>query len=93
MDYKELFEKYQSLLIDYDEGKKRGRKKTRSIIGQLGAGKDNLSGIIDIAVMQSLNRMGEVKGCIWYIAYGFKETNKKNFSHLPFTVCYMKKCI
>jgi len=46
------------------EDKKRGRKKANSAIGQLGAGKDNLSGIIDIAVMQSLNRMGEVKDCV-----------------------------
>ncbi|WP_330389453.1 DEAD/DEAH box helicase [Geosporobacter ferrireducens] len=51
-------------LPDTDAGKKRGRKKVKSIIGQLGAGKDNLSGIIDIAVMQSLNRMGEVKDCV-----------------------------
>jgi superfamily II DNA or RNA helicase len=46
------------------EGNKRGRKKNRSVIGQLGAGKDTLSGIIDIAVVQSLNRMGEVKDCV-----------------------------
>ena len=46
------------------EDKKRGRKKADYNIGQLGAGKDNLSGIIDIAVMQSLNRMGEVKDCV-----------------------------
>lgn len=51
-------------LPDIDEGKKRGRKKARNIIGQLGAGKDTLNGIIDIAVMQSLNRMGEVKECV-----------------------------
>ncbi|MEW6173691.1 MAG: DEAD/DEAH box helicase family protein [Bacillota bacterium] len=41
--------------------KKRGRKKNRSLIGQIGAGKDDLSGIIDVAVMQSLNSGGEVK--------------------------------
>ncbi len=41
--------------------KKRGRKKSQSLIGQIGAGKNNLSGIIDIAVMQSLNNKGEVK--------------------------------
>jgi superfamily II DNA or RNA helicase len=41
--------------------KKRGRKKKKSIIGQIGAGKDTSSGIIDIAVMQSLSRKGEVK--------------------------------
>ena len=41
--------------------KKRGRKKKISTIGQLGAGKNTLNGIVDIAVMQSLVRMGEVK--------------------------------
>jgi len=51
-------------LPDVIEAKKRGRKKVNSTIGQLGAGKDNLSGIIDIAVMQSLNRLGEVKECV-----------------------------
>lgn len=44
--------------------KKRGRKKQQSVIGQIGAGKNSLSGIIDIAVMQSLNRQGEVKDCV-----------------------------
>ena len=44
--------------------KKRGRKRETSIIGQLGAGKNTLTGIVDIAVMQSLGRMGEVKDCI-----------------------------
>ena len=52
------------ILPDRVEDKKRGRKKANGTIGQLGAGKDNLSGIIDIAVMQSLNRMGEVKDCV-----------------------------
>lgn len=49
---------------DKAKGKKRGRKKSQSIIGQIGAGKNSLNGIIDIAVMQSLNRMGEVKECV-----------------------------
>ena len=44
--------------------KKRGRKKIKHVIGQIGAGKDTSSGIIDIAVMQSLNRRGEVKECV-----------------------------
>jgi superfamily II DNA or RNA helicase len=44
--------------------KKKGRKKTRSIIGQLGQGKNNLGGIIDITLMQSLNRKHEVKECV-----------------------------
>ena len=44
--------------------KKRGRKKKVSVIGQLGSGKNCLSGIVDIAVMQSLSRKGEVKKCV-----------------------------
>ena len=42
-------------------GKKRGRKKKRSVVGQLGGGKNTLSGIVDIAIMQSISRKGEVK--------------------------------
>lgn len=34
--------------------KKRGRKKKRHLIGQIGSGKNTCSGIIDIAIMQSL---------------------------------------
>jgi len=53
-------------LPDIDMGvlKKRGRKTTRSIVGQIGGGKNNLNGIVDIAVMQSLYHGGEVKECI-----------------------------
>jgi superfamily II DNA or RNA helicase len=40
--------------------KKRGRNKKTSAIGQLG-GKNTLSGIIDVAIMQSLSRQGQVK--------------------------------
>ncbi len=40
---------------------KRGRKKESSVIGLFGAGKNALSGIVDIAVMQSLSRQGQVK--------------------------------
>lgn len=43
---------------------KQCRKKSRSLVGQIGAGKDSLNGIIDVAVMQSLNSRGEVKECI-----------------------------
>jgi superfamily II DNA or RNA helicase len=45
-------------------GKKRGRKKKTSVIGQLGGGKSTLNGIVDIAIMQSLSRKGEVKNCV-----------------------------
>ncbi len=42
---------------------KRG-KKPLSIIGQIGGGKQIRNGIIDIAIMQSLSRLGEVKDFI-----------------------------
>jgi superfamily II DNA or RNA helicase len=38
-----------------------GRKRRKSIIGQIGGGKTNLSGVIDVAVMQSLVFGNEVK--------------------------------
>jgi len=41
--------------------KKRGRKKERSLIGQLGGAKNNLSGFVDIAIMQSLISGDEVR--------------------------------
>jgi len=44
--------------------KKRGRRKKISAIGQIGAGKTALSGIVDIAIMQSISRKGEVKDCV-----------------------------
>ena len=47
----------QFLTIDEtlpQEPKKRGRKKKRQLIGQLGGGKNTLSGIVDIAIIQSL---------------------------------------
>jgi len=44
--------------------KKRGRKKQQSLIGQIGAGQNNPSGIIDIAIMQSLTSGGEAKDFI-----------------------------
>ena len=49
---------------DNSVAKKRGRRKKINIFGQLGAGKNTLNGIVDIAVMQSMGRMGEVKDCI-----------------------------
>ena len=39
----------------------KGRKRKKSIIGQIGGGKNNPSGIIDVAVMQSLVSGDEVK--------------------------------
>lgn len=43
--------------------KNAGRKKLRNIIGQIGDGKDSLSGIIDIAIMQSLGSGSDIKDC------------------------------
>lgn len=50
--------------------KKRGRKKKRHLIGQIGSGKNTCSGIIDIAIMQSLFE-GEEKTVKSFVAeYG-----------------------
>lgn len=54
----------QFLSFDYElpeQLQKRGRNKIQSIIGKLGAGKNSLNGIVDIAVMQSLVSGDEVK--------------------------------
>ncbi|MEF2838620.1 MAG: DEAD/DEAH box helicase family protein [Oscillospiraceae bacterium] len=44
--------------------KKRGRRKERSLIGQLGGSKNNLSGFVDVAIMQSLISEDEVRGLV-----------------------------
>ncbi len=64
--WKERLEQFLLIheVMPEEEGKTRRRKKQASIIGQLGGGKDSLTGIIDIAVMQSLYRQGEVKECV-----------------------------
>ena len=41
--------------------KKRGRKRQRSFIGQLGGTKNSLEGFVDVAIMQSLISGGEVR--------------------------------
>jgi hypothetical protein len=41
--------------------KKRGRKKNLSLVGQLGAGKNTLTGRVDVAIMRSLISEQEVK--------------------------------
>lgn len=51
-------------ILPKEETKKRGRKKKISRIGQIGAGKNNPSGIIDIAIMQSVVTGDEVKDFI-----------------------------
>ena len=44
--------------------KKRGRKKIRLLIGQIGSGKNTSSGIIDIALIQSLIHENEVEDIV-----------------------------
>lgn len=48
-------------IISLEEKKGRGRKKIWSPVGVLGAGKDTLHGVVDVAVMQSLVNGDEVK--------------------------------
>ena len=63
-----LFEQWKKSLEQFLEinetlpetEKKRGRKKIRSLIGQIGSGKNTSSDIIDIALVQSLIRDNEV---------------------------------
>jgi superfamily II DNA or RNA helicase len=59
--------------LDIDEAlpvleKKRGRRRKQCLIGQIGAGKSTPTGIIDVAVMQSLNSSDEIKE--WIKNYG-----------------------
>ena len=49
---------------DSSAGTKRGRKKKPSVIGQLSGSRKALSGIVDIALRQSLSRQGEVEDCV-----------------------------
>ncbi|MBQ4109909.1 MAG: DEAD/DEAH box helicase family protein [Clostridia bacterium] len=51
-------------IIPPDQRKGRGRKKVWSPVGLLGAGKDTLNGIVDVAVMQSLVDSDEVKDLV-----------------------------
>ena len=43
---------------------KRGRRKERSILGELGAGKNSLNGIVDIAIVASLSGNSERKNIL-----------------------------
>lgn len=43
---------------------KRGRKREQNLIGHMAAGKDRLSSIVDVAIMQSMNVRGGVKESI-----------------------------
>ena len=47
--------------LTFHEPTGTGKSNNKNFIGQIGAGKQKPSGIIDIAIMQSLTRKGEVK--------------------------------
>ncbi|MDR0981937.1 MAG: DEAD/DEAH box helicase family protein [Culturomica sp.] len=47
-------------ILPKEDNPKRGRKKIKSIIGQIGSGKNTASGIVDIAIVQSLIHNNEV---------------------------------
>ncbi len=47
-----------------EQEKKRGRKKIRAIIGQIGSGKNTSSGIVDIALVQSLVHENEASDIV-----------------------------
>lgn len=65
----------------------------------LGLGKKLLDFAFDYAKRNSVNKISIAmvnENTVlkeWYLAYGFEETGIKNFSHLPFTVCFMEKGI
>ena len=60
--WKKSLEQFLTFDITPPEQRKgRGRKKTWSPVGLLGAGKDTLNGIVDVAVMQSLVDGDKVK--------------------------------
>ncbi len=58
--WKEKLEEFLTMNEQIEIKSKRG-KSSESIFGQIGGGKQIRNGIIDIAIMQSLSRMGEVK--------------------------------
>lgn len=69
---KQLLTQWQERLAEFleihealpEEPRKRGKKKQRAIIGTFGAGKDARSGIIDVAIMQSMGSADQIKDFI-----------------------------
>ncbi|MCL2337809.1 MAG: DEAD/DEAH box helicase family protein, partial [Firmicutes bacterium] len=77
VDRQPLLEQWQKRLAEFltineqpsnekpaEAQKKRGRKKEHRVIGRLGGGKNNVGGIIDIALIQSLAHGDEVKDTV-----------------------------
>ncbi len=62
-----LVDQWRKRLTDFltvNEKINSEKKTEKTIFGQIGGGKQNLNGIIDIAIMQSLTRKGEVKDLV-----------------------------
>jgi len=67
--WKERLEEFLDIQEELpDLPKRRGRKRQRSIIGQYGSGKDTRNNIIDIAMMQSIEKKDDVPS--WVGEYG-----------------------
>jgi superfamily II DNA or RNA helicase len=62
--WKARIEEFLTINESLSDTQKPKKKKSLSPIGQYGGGKKELTGIIDIAVMQSLSRDGEVDECV-----------------------------
>lgn len=62
--WKEKIAEFLILNETLSDNQKLSKKRTQSPVGQYGGGKKGLTGIIDIAVMQSLSRDGEVDECV-----------------------------
>ncbi len=83
----QLMEQWKERLEDFldihetlpEAPKNRGRKKVMSLIGTYGSGKNSRSGIIDIAMMQSIERKGVIPD--WIGEYGLVIVDECH--HLP----------
>ena len=62
--WKEKIAEFLTINETLPDGQKLSKKRNQSPVGQYGGGKKGLTGIIDIAVMQSLSRDGEVEECV-----------------------------
>nr|HPR32472.1 DEAD/DEAH box helicase family protein [Prolixibacteraceae bacterium] len=62
--WKTRIEEFLTINESLPERSTSKKKKKQGLIGQYGGGKKELTGIIDIAVMQSLSRDGEVDECV-----------------------------
>lgn len=62
--WKEKISEFLTINETLPNEQKLSKKRNESPVGQYGGGKKGLTGVIDIAVMQSLSRDGEVDECV-----------------------------